>query len=91
MIVEFDHDPTGIHRPLGTRWELAHSRLAMEAIRTRQALRGSLPDGPVADEMAAWRERAGLRHLILSVEQGPGNSIVISLDPSRGATRPGQQ
>ena len=64
MIVEFDHDPTGVHRPPGTRWELGHSRLAGEAIRSRQALRGSLPDGPVANEMAAWRERAGLRHLI---------------------------
>ncbi|HEY7201503.1 MAG TPA: GAF domain-containing protein [Candidatus Dormibacteraeota bacterium] len=64
MIVEFDHDPTGIHRPPGTRWDLSESRLASEAIRTRQAVRGSLPDGPVAAEMAAWRKRAGLRHLI---------------------------
>ena len=64
MVLEFDHDPTEARRQPGLRWDLSRSRLASEAIRGLRPLRGTLPDAPGDADMAAWVERAGLRHVI---------------------------
>jgi signal transduction histidine kinase len=64
-VPEFDYDPTDSLRDVVPRAsDLARSRLAAQAIELRRPLRGTLPDGPVTPDSAAWLRRSGLHWVI---------------------------
>ena len=88
MVPEFDYDPTDSLRDLSSRpADLARSRLAADAVRQGQPLRGALPDGPVTPETMGWLDRTGLRWVIrcpLLVER----EVVGLLSLARGGYEP---
>ena len=64
MVVEHDHDPSGHQVSPGVRWELRHSPVAAEAMRTRRPIYGRLSRTAETPEMAAWAEATSARHVI---------------------------
>jgi signal transduction histidine kinase len=63
MVLEHQHDTSGIREQPGLRWVLSHSQMAASAVEGRVPLIASVPDRPDT-EAAQWMRDAGLRHVI---------------------------
>jgi signal transduction histidine kinase len=63
MVVDCEHDRTGVEVGTGTTWLLPDSALATEAVRIGRPLRGGREAG-VPVTLARWCDRAGIQHVI---------------------------
>jgi signal transduction histidine kinase len=63
MVVECEHDPAGVELGIGTRWILAESALASEAVRAGRPVRVDR-SGPLPPALAGLRQRARLGEMV---------------------------
>jgi signal transduction histidine kinase len=64
LVMEHDDRPSGAPAKPPVRRELARSRLAAEAIRTRKPMRATLGEGSVGPDGMAWLGPAGVKHVM---------------------------